>query len=132
MTKKKPAPIPGARAMHDAWKAAWMATDRRNPYSIAVDNALAAAGKPFTTYDLKLALALILSKKTKSQWEMALYKLHGYMVHTREQMLSDSASATPAGQIFLLKTRFGYSELTPATDMPGAEAKEAVTVYGQE
>lgn len=131
MAKKKQRPaMPGARAMHDAWLAAWKQTDQRNPFAHSVDVALAAAGKPFSTFDVKMVLALITSKREHTQWERALHTLHKRMMHTREQILADRVQDSVPGQMFLLKAQFGYKEGIDVN--MSHEQKETVVVYGQE
>lgn len=92
------------------WKCAWENSNRANPLGMQVETELERNG--FSTWDIKSTLGVIKSKKIEylDKDEIAMLEFWHKTNHIREMILNDRVSQNIAGQIFLLKTQYGYAE----------------------
>jgi hypothetical protein len=107
-------PPKGAKApvkkMLSCWKAAWEATDGTAPYGMAIEKLLNKSD--MSIYDIKTEIGIILAKSkeevTKDDLELVAYSER--LRYLREQALAEKVALGPAGQIFLLKSQYGYKD----------------------
>jgi hypothetical protein len=92
------------------WKEAWENSNMANPLGMQVETTLMK--NDMSTYDVRVQLGLIRSKKANdlSKYEIEFLDFWNKTTHIREQILNDRVSTNIAGQIFLLKTQYGYTE----------------------
>ena len=92
------------------WKEAWENSNMANPLGMQVETTLMK--NDMSTYDVRVQLGIIKSKKANdlSKYEIEFLDFWNKTTHIREQILNDRVSTNIAGQIFLLKTQYGYAE----------------------
>lgn len=92
------------------WKEAWENSSMANPLGMQVETNLMK--NDMSTYDVRVQLGIIKSKKADelSKYEIEFLDFWNKSNHIREQILNDRVSTNIAGQIFLLKTQYGYAE----------------------
>lgn len=92
------------------WKEAWENSNMANPLGMQVETTLMK--NDMSTYDVRVQLGIIKSKKADelSKYEIEFLDFWNKTNHIREQILNDRVSTNIAGQIFLLKTQYGYAE----------------------
>jgi hypothetical protein len=92
------------------WMDAWETTDKTNPLGIQVEAELNK--NKISTWDIRTRLGIIKSKKieTITDDEESLVEFYNRANHLREMILNDRVSRNIQGQMFLLKTQFGYTE----------------------
>ena len=92
------------------WIDAWDKSDKSNPFGMQVEMELNK--NKLSTFDIRTELALIKTKKIDliNEDERALLDFFGKSNHIREMILQDSVGRNTIGQIFLLKSQFGYTE----------------------
>lgn len=92
------------------WKEAWENSNMANPLGMQVETTLMK--NDMSTYDVRVQLGVIRSKKANdlSKYEIEFLDFWNKTNHIREQILNDRVSTNIAGQIFLLKTQYGYAE----------------------
>lgn len=92
------------------WKEAWENSNMANPLGMQVETTLMK--NDMSTYDVRVQLGVIKSKKADelSKYEIEFLDFWNKSNHIREQILNDRVSTNIAGQIFLLKTQYGYAE----------------------
>lgn len=81
-----------------------------NPLGMQVETTLMK--NDMSTYDVRVQLGIIKSKKANdlTRYEIEFLDFWNKTNHIREQILNDRVSTNIAGQIFLLKTQYGYAE----------------------
>lgn len=130
MTKKaKKQKLPAIASMLSKYKQAWEATNRSNPFGLDVDRQLADLKAKFTTYDVKVKIGVLRSKKKLTPAENKFADFVRYTHHCREQSLVDAAAKSVPGQIFLLRTQCGYKD---GFEHSVTERVETVVTYGQD
>lgn len=99
-----------AKKLLQVWKSAWENSNRSNPLGMQVETELDTNG--FSTWDIRSLLGQIKSKKYDEldKDEVQLLDFWHKTNHIREMILNDRVSTNIAGQIFLLKTQYGYAE----------------------
>ena len=92
------------------WKEAWENSNMANPLGMQVETTLMK--NDMSTYDVRVQLGIIKSKKANdlTKYEIEFLDFWNKTNHIREQILNDRVSTNIAGQIFLLKTQYGYAE----------------------
>lgn len=92
------------------WKEAWENSNMANPLGMQVETTLMK--NDMSTYDVRVQLGIIKSKKANdlTRYEIEFLDFWNKTNHIREQILNDRVSTNIAGQIFLLKTQYGYAE----------------------
>ena len=92
------------------WKEAWENSNMANPLGMQVETTLMK--NDMSTYDVRVQLGVIRSKKANdlTKYEIEFIDFWNKTNHIREQILNDRVSTNIAGQIFLLKTQYGYTE----------------------
>ena len=92
------------------WKEAWENSSMANPLGMQVETNLMK--NDMSTYDVRVQLGIIKSKKANdlTKYEIEFLDFWNKSNHIREQILNDRVSTNIAGQIFLLKTQYGYAE----------------------
>lgn len=92
------------------WKEAWENSNMANPLGMQVETTLMK--NDMSTYDIRVQLGVIKSKKANdlTKYEIEFLDFWNKTNHIREQILNDRVSTNIAGQIFLLKTQYGYAE----------------------
>ena len=92
------------------WKEAWETSNMANPLGIQVETTLMK--NDMSTYDVRVQLGIIKSKKADelSKYEIEFLDFWNRTNHIREMILNDRVSQNIVGQIFLLKTQYGYAE----------------------
>lgn len=92
------------------WKEAWENSNMANPLGMQVETTLMK--NDMSTYDIRVQLGVIKSKKADelSKYEIEFLDFWNKTNHIREMILNDRVSQNIAGQIFLLKTQYGYTE----------------------
>lgn len=92
------------------WKEAWENSNMANPLGMQVETTLMK--NDMSTYDVRVQLGVIKSKKANdlTKYEIEFLDFWNKTNHIREQILNDRVSTNIAGQIFLLKTQYGYTE----------------------
>lgn len=92
------------------WQTAWEQTNKRNPLSVTIDNALAKHG--YSIVDVMSYIGLITAKqppsRTKDERDLLTFFARAKMV--AESALVDTVSESVVGSVFVLKTRHGYTE----------------------
>ncbi len=92
------------------WKEAWENSNMANPLGMQVETTMMK--NDMSTYDVRVQLGVIRSKKANdlTKYEIEFIDFWNKTNHIREQILNDRVSSNIAGQIFLLKTQYGYAE----------------------
>ena len=92
------------------WKEAWENSNKANPLGMQVETTLIK--NDMSTYDVMVQLGVIRSKKANdlTKYEIEFLDFWNKTNHIREMILNDRVSQNIAGQIFLLKTKYGYAE----------------------
>ena len=92
------------------WKEAWENSSMANPLGMQVETTLMK--NDMSTYDVRVQLGIIKSKKADelSKYEIEFLDFWNRTNHIREMILNDRVSQNIVGQIFLLKTQYGYAE----------------------
>lgn len=92
------------------WKEAWENSNWANPLGMQVETTMIK--NDMSTYDVMVQLGVIRSKKANdlTKYEIEFLDFWNKTNHIREQILNDRVSTNIAGQIFLLKTKYGYAE----------------------
>lgn len=92
------------------WKEAWENSNMANPLGMQVETTLMK--NDMSTYDVRVQLGVIRSKKANdlTKYEIEFLDFWNKTNHIREMILNDRVSQNIAGQIFLLKTQYGYAE----------------------
>ena len=92
------------------WKEAWENSNMANPLGMQVETTLMK--NDMSTYDVMVQLGVIRSKKANdlTKYEIEFLDFWNKTNHIREMILNDRVSQNIAGQIFLLKTQYGYTE----------------------
>jgi hypothetical protein len=118
---------PTIKKLLGCWRTAWSATDGTAPYGMAIERALMA--DRISIYDIKISLGMILAKKPEDcdKDELALVEFADKVRYIREQALAERVVSNVAGQIFMLKSQFGYRD--QAVDLH-VKPIEMVTEFG--
>lgn len=92
------------------WKTAWNNSNKANPLGMQVETEFINNG--MSSYDVRVQLGIIKSKKADEldKDEIEFLEFWNKTNHIREMILNDRVSQNIAGQIFLLKTQYGYTE----------------------
>lgn len=92
------------------WKTAWNNSNMANPLGMQVETEFINNG--MSSYDVRVQLGIIKSKKADEldKDEIEFLEFWNKTNHIREMILNDRVSQNIAGQIFLLKTQYGYAE----------------------
>lgn len=92
------------------WKTAWNNSNMANPLGMQVETEFINHG--MSSYDVRVQLGILKSKKADDldKDEIEFLDFWNRTNHIREMILNDRVSQNIAGQIFLLKTQYGYTE----------------------
>lgn len=92
------------------WKTAWNNSNMANPLGMQVETEFINNG--MSSYDVRVQLGILKSKKADDldKDEIEFLDFWNRTNHIREMILNDRVSQNIAGQIFLLKTQYGYTE----------------------
>ena len=92
------------------WKTAWNNSNMANPLGMQVETEFIKNG--MSSYDVRVQLGILKSKKADDldKDEIEFLEFWNKTNHIREMILNDRVSQNIAGQIFLLKTQYGYAE----------------------
>lgn len=136
-----------AKKILKLWKKAWEVdevslpdgtkvtySNKLNPLGSAVEALLTK--EKVSVWDIRTMLGAISAKQSKkgsrlSKDEIALLNFHHRTLYVREQSLTELAALSPAGQIFLLKTQFGYVE-TQKVEQNNSGKQTVVLEFGQD
>lgn len=136
-----------AKKILKLWKKAWEVdevslpdgtkvtySNKLNPLGSAVEALLTK--EKVSVWDIRTMLGAISAKQGKkgsrlNKDEIALLNFHHRTLYVREQSLTELAALSPAGQIFLLKTQFGYVE-TQKVEQNNSGKQTVVLEFGQD
>ena len=136
-----------AKKILKLWKKAWEVdevslpdgtkvtySNKLNPLGSAVEALLTK--EKVSVWDIRTMLGAISAKQGKkgsrlNKDEIALLNFHHRTLYVREQILTELAALSPAGQIFLLKTQFGYVE-TQKVEQNNSGKQTVVLEFGQD